>query len=448
MDKVKFTRIGFILATVGSAVGLGNIWKFPYMTGEYGGGAFVLVYLVTIFLIGMSMLIAEIFLGKHGDSDSVTVFEKVGNENKIPSLKYAGFLSFNGLIIMSFYSVVIGWILYYIWSAFNGLPNSIGEAEKYFNTMLRDEVVLQIGFHTFATLTVLHFVNGGIKKGIELLNNILIPLLILTLVSLLFYSMSFEAFSQSFDFLFSFNFDKLNSEAVVRAIGHSFFTVSLGMGAIMTYSASMPKSGKIVKSAMTIVFFDTFIALVAGLIIFTFLFQFGEEPAKGVGLAFISLPFIFSQMGEIGVYISLIFLFSLLMAGLTSSVSLVEPAVLYMENRLNVSRIKATFIMGGIYYFLGIIAILSYSGSWGEVFSIFGTPIFDILEKSSDMVLIPTFVIIIALTVGYGMRDHLSELREELGGTLFSIWLFSIRVITPIAILFFVLNLFGVIELG
>jgi NSS family neurotransmitter:Na+ symporter len=449
LGKNRFSRIGFILATVGSAVGLGNIWKFPYMTGEYGGGAFVVIYLFTILFVGMSILIAEIFLGKYGNTDPVSTFQKFGDEVGHHSIKYVGFLSFNGLLIMSFYSVVIGWIFYYIWSAFfGGFPTNVSEAEKTFSTLISENVGIQIFFHTFATLTVLHFVNGGIKKGIELLNNILIPALLLIMIALFFYALTFDGFEKSLAYMFSFDFSKINSEAIVRAIGHSFFTLSLGMGAILTYSASLPKNGNIVKSALAITFFDTFIALLAGLVIFTFLFQFGEEPSKGVGLAFISMPVIFYQMGEIGLYIGLIFFFSLLFAGLTSAVSLVEPAVLYAVNRLKISRLKATFLMGGVYYLIGIFAILSYSKEWGKIFTFFEKPLFDILESASDMVLLPTFGIIIALTVGYGLEKHMSSLKNEMGETFFKIWLFSIRVVAPISIFFFMLNLFGVVEFG
>jgi NSS family neurotransmitter:Na+ symporter len=443
----RFSKIGFILATVGSAVGLGNIWKFPYITGEFGGGAFVIVYLFTILFVGISILIAEMYLGKFGGSDTVTTFEKVGKESGIPSLKFAGFMGFNGLIIMTFYSVVIGWIFYYIWSSINGLPSSVAEAETEFTDLISSQIGIQIFFHTFATLTVLHFVNGGIKKGIEKLNNILIPTLILIMIALLFYSMSFDAFSKSFQFLFYPDWEKLTSEAFVRAVGHSFFTLSLGMGAILTYSASLPKEVNITKSALTISFLDTVIALVAGLVIFTLLFQYGEEPSKGPGLVFISMPVIFYQIGEIGSAVSILFLSALGMAGLTSAVSLVEPAVLYVKNRFGVSRFWATIGMGSIYYLIGIFAILSYSTEYGEMFSIGGMAIFDILETSSDKFLLPFSGIVIALAVGYGLGKKLEPLKEEMGNTFFQIWLFTIRVISPLAVLFFMLNLYGFIEL-
>ena len=450
MKSSQFTRWGFIFATVGSAVGLGNIWKFPYITGEYGGGAFVLVYLLTILFVGFSILVAEMFLGYFGKSDAVTTFENIGNglKEKKPSLKYVGFMSFNGLIIMTFYSVVIGWILYYIYSSINGLPKSVDEAEIEFKTLVGENILTQVFFHTFATLTVLHFVNGGIKNGIEKLNNLLIPTLILIMVSLLIYSMTLDSFAESFKFMFYPDWSKLTSEAFIRAVGHSFFTLSLGMGAIITYSASIPSGTNITKSAISVLFFDTVIALMAGLIIFTLLFQYGEEPSKGAGLVFITMPVIFSQMGDIGSIVSILFLSALAMAGLTSAVSLVEPSVLYVINRFKITRFKATIYMGLIYWFIGIFAILSYSTTYKETFSIFGKPLFDSLELLTDSILLPISGILIAIITGYVIKKvDLTKVQHEMGPKLFKVWYFSIRFIAPIAIIFLILNIIGIIEL-
>ncbi|HIO71147.1 MAG TPA: sodium-dependent transporter, partial [Campylobacterales bacterium] len=222
---------------------------------------------------------------------------------------------------------------------------------------------------------------------------------------------------------------------------------SLGMGAIITYSASVSDRVNISKTALIVAFFDTLIALVAGLIIFTLLFQFGEEPSKGPGLVFISMPVIFSQMGGVGYFLSLLFLIALAMAGLTSAVSLVEPAVLYVINRFGLTRFKATILMGSIYWFIGIFAILSYSNSYGEFWSFFGKPLFDIFETTTDSLLLPLSGVIIAVVVGYIIkRENLNKISSEMGG-VFSIWYISIRFIAPIAVIFLMLNLFGIIEL-
>ena len=445
---INFTKWGFIFATVGSAVGLGNIWKFPYIVGEYGGGAFVIVYLLTIIFVGFSVLVAEMFLGYFGRSDSVTTFETIGKnlKPKKPSLKYIGFMSLNGLIIITFYSVVIGWILYYIYSSFNGLPKTVAEAELEFKTLVGENILTQIFFHSLATITVLYFINAGIKKGIERLNNFLIPTLIIILISLLLYSFTLDSFAESFKFMFYPDWDKFNSEAFIRAIGHSFFTLSLGIGAILTYSASIPSGVSITKSAVYILIFDTAIALVSGLIIFTLLFQFGEEPSKGAGLVFISMPVIFAQMGEIGSLISILFLSALALAGLTSAVSLIEPAVLYTVNRWKISRFTTTIYLGFIYWVIGILAILSYSTTYGETFSFFGKPLFDLLSILTDSILLPVAGILIVLVTGFAIRKvDLIKIQNEMGG-FFKVWYFSIRYIAPLSILFLILNIVGIIE--
>ena len=443
MNRELFSKWGFILATVGSAVGLGNIWKFPYITGEYGGGAFVLIYLITILLIGVSILIAEMLLGNIGKSDPVTTFEKIN-----PSMRWFGLMAFNGLIIMTFYSVVIGWIFYYIYSSINGLPTTIQDAESEFKTLIGENIETQILFHTFATLIVLHFVNGGIKEGIEKLNKILMPSLMLILFGILIYAFTLPSFHKAFEFLFYPHWEKLTSEALIRAVGHSFFTLSLGMGAIITYSASISNKINLSKTAMIVAFFDTVIALIAGLIIFTFLFQFGEEPSKGAGLVFISMPVIFSQMGDIGYYISILFLSALAMAGLTSAVSLVEPSVLYIVNRFGLSRFKATIMMGSIYWLIGIFAILSYSTTYGEAWSFFGKPLFDIFETTTDSLLLPLSGLIIAFVVGYIIsKNDILKIENEMGKTIFLVWHFSIKFIAPIAVIFLMLNLFGIVTL-
>jgi NSS family neurotransmitter:Na+ symporter len=249
-------------------------------------------------------------------------------------------------------------------------------------------------------------------------------------------------------FLFEPDWSKLSSDSLVTAIGHGFFTLSLGMGAIMTYSASLPKDANITKSAISVTVFDTLIALIAGIVIFSLLFQYGEEPSKGPGLVFISMPVVFHTIGESGVYLSLLFLSALAFAGLTSAVSLVEPAVLYVVNRWKIARFTATIAMGGVYFIVGIGAILSYSGEYGELFSFFGTPLFDILEKATDTVLLPLSGIFIALIIGYKLkRTKLNPLKKEMGDTLFRVWLFSIRYIAPLSILFLMLNMFGFIQL-
>jgi len=444
MKISRFSRIGFILATAGSAVGLGNIWKFPYMTGEYGGGAFVLTYLITILLIGFAVLVAEITIGALGRLDTVSSFEKLSN-NK--NWKYAGFMGMNGLIIMIFYSVVIGWILHYIFSSiFYGLPENIQTAQDKFSNLIANEVGIQILWHTIATFIVLYFVHKGIKQGIEKLNIILMPSLIIILLGMLIYSMNLDGFAKSINFMFSPDWSKIDSDVIIRAIGHAFFTLSLGMGAIMTYSASLPKHINITKTALIVTFMDTIIALIAGLMIFAFLFEFGESPSKGPGLVFISMPVIFAQLGYMGIFFALIFFLALAFAGLTSAVSLVEPSVQYLITRLKISRLRATVFSGIFYYILGLSALLSYTSSWGEIFSISGTPLFDIYEFTTDSILLPLGGILMAIFVGYVLpKDQVKKLLSDEMGKYYPIWRFSIKFIAPISIFIMMLSLIGIL---
>ncbi|RUM43654.1 MAG: sodium-dependent transporter [Hydrogenimonas sp.] len=448
MKIAQFSRLGFIMAAAGSAIGLGNIWKFPYMTGEYGGGAFVLVYLITIAFVGFSVMIAEMLIGALGRRDTVGSFETLAPPNK-KGWKYAGFMGFNGLIIMTFYSVVIGWIFYYLFEIFSGLPTSTDMAKENFNNLVTNQVGIQIFWHTVATLIVTSIVYRGIKGGIEKINLILMPALIFILFGMLIYAFNLDGFSKAFSFMFAPDWSKLNSEAIVRAVGHSFFTLSLGMGAIMTYAASLPKHTSITQTAFIVTFMDTLIALVAGLVIYTFLFTEGAPPSQGPGLVFISLPVVLSTFGVVGTILALLFFLALSFAGLTSAVSLVEPVVQYLIDRFKTSRFKAVFIAGSGYYLIGLGALLSYTEAYGPLFSIAGQPLFDLLEYTTDSILLPLGGLLIAIFVGYVLQKEqvYAALKNEMSQKLFNIWYFSIRYIAPLALIFMMLNLMGILKI-
>ncbi len=436
------------MAAAGSAVGLGNIWKFPYMTGEYGGGAFVLVYLVTIAFIGFSVMIAEMLIGALGRRDTVGSFERLAPPDK-KGWKYAGFMGFNGLIIMTFYSVVIGWIFYYLFKMLGGLPTSTDAAKATFDNLVGNEAGIQIFWHTVATLIVTYVVYRGIKGGIEKINLILMPALMIILFGMLVYAFNLDGFSKAFSFMFEPDWSKLNSEAIVRAVGHSFFTLSLGMGAIMTYAASLPKDTSITKTALIVTFMDTLIALVAGLVIYTFLFQEGAPAAQGPGLVFISLPVVLSNFDQLGTFLALLFFLALSFAGLTSAVSLVEPVVQYLIDRFDTTRFKAVAISGFAYYIVGVGALLSYTKAWGELFSIGGKPLFDILEYTTDSILLPLGGLLIAVFVGYVLQKERvrSALEHEMGDRYFAVWRFSIRYVAPVALIFMMLNMMGILKI-
>lgn len=436
MEKARFGRIGFILAAAGSAVGLGNIWKFPYMTGQNGGGAFVLVYLITVVLIGLSIFIAEVLMGRTSRDDSVTTFEKLAKSHG-NLWKYAGFISITGVLILSFYTVVIGWIFKYIVISFSSLPINVSVSGNLFGKMVSGDWLGQFIFFSLAFFITIWIVARGVKKGIEKANLILMPLLVIILAILLIYSMTIVGFKDSLKFMFYPDWSKLTGNSLLEAVGHAFFTLSLGMGTIMAYATSLPKNENIVKSSFMVVVADTVIALVAGIIIFTFIFHFGAKPSEGPGLVFISLPALFSQLGYMGNIVSILFFVALAFAGITSAVSIVEPTALYFINRFNLSRAKALVLISSIAYIFGLMAILSNVKEFSTYFTYFGKGYFDILDYLTSAILLPLGGMITAIFVGFVMDKQrvYDALSKYMSDTVFNLWYFSIRYIAPIGVM-------------
>ena len=443
MKIARFSRIGFILAAAGSAVGLGNIWKFPYIAGEYGGGAFVLIYLFTVLLVGFSVMIAEMLIGYMGRRDTVTSFEELAPRKK-HIWKYAGFQALAGLFIMIYYSVVIGWIFNYIVTSITTLPTSVAEADTTFSTMLHSDFWTQLFYHTISFAWITYVVSKGIKGGIEKLNLILMPSLMIILAGMFFYATTLDTFGKAVDFMFASDWSKIDSDAFVMAVGHAFFTLSLGMGAIMTYSASLEKNSNIVKGAFWVVFLDTSIAIVAGLMLFTFLYQYGAGPEKGPGLVFISLPAAFYEMGVIGNFFAVLFFIALAFAGLTSSVSLVEPMVQYFIDRFNWSRTKSSVMMGLFFYSLGIIAILSNIDGVSESLTWGGKNFFDWVDYFTAAIMLPAGGLAMAIFIGFVVdKQKVKSVMKSQLGFAFDAWYFNLRYIVPVAMVVVMLNLMG-----
>ncbi len=447
MSTARFSKFGFILAAVGSAVGLGNIWKFPYVTGEYGGGAFVLVYLITALFIGVFVLISELLIGKLGRSDAVSMFENLATKNK-KFWKLAGFVIVVPLIILSYYSVVIGWILHYIVLSFQFLPSTVEESKNIFMTLLTSDVKTQLFYHTLVFLLVMTIILRGVKDGIEKINKILMPLLAVILSILFIYSISVESFSKAVYFMFNPDFTKLTSTAIIVAIGQAFYTLSLGMGIIITYAASLPKGTNIFKSSLLITIIDTTVALVAGLIIFTLLFDKGAESTKGAGLVFISLPSVFYEFGDMGSILAVLFFVAIAFAGITSAISMLEPTVLYLISRFHYSRKKAAVICSIFFYILGIAALLSNITDYAPMLKIGGKGLFDWLDFVASTILVPLGGILVVVFVGHFMDE--SEIRKELvplmGNLLTEIWFLMVRYIIPCALIVVILNETGLLK--
>lgn len=441
MNTIRFGRLGFIMASAGSAVGLGNIWKFPYMTGENGGGAFVLVYLLTITFIGLALFLAETVMGRLSRNDTVSAFESLSTKGS-HLWKYAGFIILTGVFILSFYTVVIGWILKYIVLSFGTLPSSVQNAGGLFGSMVTTDTYEQLFYFTLAFAITFWIVSRGIKAGIEKMNLVLMPLLILILLVLFAYGISLKGFGQAFSFLFMPDFSKLHSSSILAAVGHAFFTLSLGMGSIMTYGASMSDKENLFRSSVMVAFIDTAVALVAGMVIFTFIFHFGAQPAQGPGLVFVSLPALLSSLGITGNIIAVAFFVALAFAGITSAVSIVEPVVMYLMNRFHLSRATSLMLLGIVSYLMGIMALLSNIQTLKHFVTFFGKGFFDIMDFMSSSVMLPLGGMLIAIFVGFFIdRSRLEDLLlPHMSKTVFNVWYVCIRYITPLGVLSVMLN--------
>lgn len=447
MKLDKFSRLGFILAAAGSAIGLGNIWKFPYITGENGGGVFVLIYLLTILFVGISVFIAESYVGYKTQKNPVGAFKELAGEKKNP-IKYTGFAIFTALMILSFYVVVIGWILQYIVLSLTNLPNSVEQAQDLFLGFLQHDIGTQIFYFLLTFVFIAFTISRGVKKGIEKINKILMPTLLVILVGMLFYSMSLDGFSKAVEFLFYPDMSKFKTESILVAVGHAFFTLSIGMVVIATYAASLGKDVNIVKSSVVVGILDTAIALVAGLVIFTILFNAGEEPSQGAGLVFITLPALFYEFGVFGNVLAVAFFVALAFAGITSAISILEPAVRYLEEEKGINRKKAAYATSLLIAIIGLVTLLANTASYGEALTFAGKNLFDWFDYISSSILLPIGGILTALFVGYVIDQN--ELKQYMlkymSSTIFTIWLFSLRFIVPVAVGIVMLEKLGVFK--
>ena len=425
-------RWTFIMAATGSAVGLGNIWKFPYITGEYGGGAFVLVYLGCILLIGLPIMMAEVLLGRTGRTDPIhSMLSNSAASNTSPGwsvIGYAGILS--GLMIMMFYSVVAGWVIEYLYQSITGgyidadketIQNNFG--------LLVENNQRELFWHSLFTLTTATVVACGVIKGIGRMVEILMPLLFALLLILLCYSFFQGDFDAGFAFMFNPDFSKLSSDAIMEALGHAFFTLSLGMGAIMAYGSYMPGKTSVAKTVFTIGILDTLIAVIAGLIIFPLVFANDMESSQSVGLMFKTLPITFSLMPG-GTILGIAFFALVTIAALSSSISLIEPGVAWMEKK-GLNRILSTLSLALVAWLGGIACI--YNGE-----------IFNFLDNLTTKITLPLGGLLIAIFVGWFMNEAVVKRELQISSPiLYQGWLWTLRVLSPAGVLLIFAHSFG-----
>ncbi|WP_461537765.1 sodium-dependent transporter [Spongorhabdus nitratireducens] len=444
------SRLAFILAASGSAVGLGNIWKFPYITGENGGGAFVLVYLLCIAVVGIPIMIAEVMIGRRGGRSPINTLRIIADRDKLnPRWKLLGWMGIAAsFLILSFYSVIGGWAINYVGHAASGAfagasSDAIG---SMFGGLLGDASSLLM-WHTLFMVAVMMIVVRGLKSGMERAINILMPALFLLLLVLVGYAASTDEFSKGLNFLFAADFSKLTTEGVLSALGHAFFTLSLGMGVMLAYGSYLPKRVSIVKTAVTVSVVDTVVALLAGLAIFPLVFANGLEPGAGPGLIFQTLPLAFGKMAG-GSFFGTLFFALLVIAALTSAISLLEPVVEWLEEQKGISRLTGTLIGGVSIWLLGIATVLSFN-EWAEfhplaflpVFE--GKTVFDILDYVTANLIMPLGGLLIAILAGWFMNKQAVENELDMGnGIGFKSFMFVLRFLAPAAVaVVFIYNL-------
>jgi len=434
------TRLGGILAAVGSAVGLGNIWRFPYETGANGGAAFLLVYVLCVLLLGTPLMLAELTLGRASHSNSVGAFRRLAPGSYWWITGIIGMVCV--LLIVGFYSVVAGWTLHYTVMSVGG---KLGQQD--FPTFMSGPWMPFLWMTVFVLLNSLILL-GGVQKGIERASNLLMPLLAVLMIVLCVNSLLLPNAGSGISFLFHPDFSKISGMTVLSAMGQSFFSISMGVGTLLVYGSYLPNSTKMGKTSLTICLLDTLIAIVAGVIIFPACFAYGIQPDAGPGLAFITLPGVFSQMPG-GYFWSIAFFLLLAVAALTSSISMMECPIAILKEQFNISRRRAVIIVSLIAWVLGTACSLSFCPDFADWLSIGGISLFDFCDKLTANYLMPFCALLFSLFVGWRMdrkvlRDTLTNFGKD-SGAYIPLFLFVVRFFAPLCILLIFLSGVGLI---
>lgn len=437
------SQTAFILAAVGSAVGLGNLWKFPYITGENGGGAFVLVYLACVLLIGLPVLMAEIGLGRRGAASPPEAMRKLAKDNGASKLWWL--LGLNGILagvlILSFYTVIAGWAGAYFYDSFIGELNNINakQAGEHFDALIANPMHL-LFWHTILMVATIIVVSKGLKSGIEKAITYMMPALLVLLLILLGYAMTTSGFGQSVSFLFNPDFSKLTWNSVLIAMGHAFFTLSIGLGTMMVYGSYLSKKHSIVKASIWISFADTLVALIAGMVIFSIVFSNGMEAGSGPGLLFQTLPVAFGQMTG-GWFFGTLFFGLVVIAAFSSAISLIEPAISWVIGRWKMTRTGASWLVGFLTWLVGVGTVLSFS-DWSEVYFLTDKNFFDTLDYITTNIMLPLGGLFIAVFFGWILTKEQIKNELNLQASSLALFLNILKYITPIAVsIVFVSNL-------
>lgn len=450
------TRLGFVLAAAGSAVGLGNLWKFPYITYDNNGGTFVLVYLICISIVGLPIMIAEIMIGRSTQKNAVGAFKALFPQQWIWQI--IGWLGIaTGFIILSYYSVVAGWTLEYTLRSLTGYFSGLGPdvIASSFGEFLADPV-RQVGWHAVFMFITAAVVFGGISKGIERWTKVLVPLLFAILLVLMVYSLTTGAGKKAIAFIFNFS-SPISTHGMLEALGHAFFTLSLGMGAMLTYGSYLRKDTDIGKAAFTVTVLDTLVALVACLVMYPIIFANPDlQITESIGIIFTTLPYIFQSI-PLGNIFSPLFFALMAFAALTSTISLLEVVVSYTVDELKWQRHRSVIVVSFVIFLFGIPSALSYGAvDWISSITLLSKGDaalnwFDSFDYLASNWLLPIGGMLIAFFAGWIMKVELkkAEILQGEGFKLinYGVWNFLIKFVSPVAVLLVLLYKIGIIKL-
>ena len=441
-------RLAIILATAGSAVGLGNIWRFPFMTGQNGGAAFILVYFACVLLLGIPGMVSEFIVGRHAQANAARAYQQIGGRHW-RAIGYLGILT--STIILGFYAVVAGWCLQYLFASIAGqLDGDVNYVVSYFRSFSSDPVKPCLWGVGFVLITHL-VVSQGVEKGIERASKLLMPLLLMLLLILVAASCLLPGAGGGIRFLLMPDFSKVSSSVFLEALGQAFFSLSLGTACLCTYASYFKRDTNLLKSATQIALLDSGIAILAGLMIFPAAFSVGVQPDSGPSLIFITLPNVFRQafaaMPVAGYVISILFYALLVFAALTSTISMHEIGTAFFHEELHLSRQKAAWILTSVCSLITVFCSLSVGAYSG--LQLFGMSLMDFCDFLTAQLMLPAGAFLTSIMLGWFVSRQLVQDEFTNGGQLkgafFQAWLFSIRYIVPLCIVLIFLHQFGVI---
>ena len=449
-ERASFgSKMGMILATAGGAVGLGNVWRFPYMVGENGGAAFIIVYIICVLLLGIPCMVSEFIIGRHGAANTYRAYSEVGNGRPWKLVGLLGVMT--GVLIISYYAVVSGWCLQYVYASAAGqLHGDTTFVKNYFQLFSSDPV--RPIFWLVAILLMTHYVIiHGIRGGIEKASKVLMPALFILLLVIVVASCMLPNAAMGIDFLFKPDFSKFDQGVFLSALGQSFYSLSIGMGCICTYASYYSRKTNLLGSALQISFIDTLVAILAGLMIFPAAFSVGINPGSGASLVFITLPNVFNQafagMPLLGWVVSLMFYLLLSLAALTSLISLHEVGTAFFYEELHISRRKGAAIVTAATMIVGVFCSLSLT-NWDGL-QIAGKPLFEVFDFVTGQIFLPVGGFLTCVFLGWFVPKKLVKDEFTNWGTvstrLFPVFLFLVRFVCPVAILCIFMHQFGVI---